>query len=584
MSDARDRRSTNEELREALLTTERLRARAERQQLENQLLLEGLNDVLASAEPTAVLRVAFSRFYQVIDFEQGFILREDGPERLVCAAASHDRFVGSVWPVGSLFARVRDGAPSAIFDVARVEEWKAQPDRVRSGVESALHAPFAFEGGVGLVVLVSSRKRAFKRSDGDLLKRFSVLAAQVLTHLEARDLREENHALAEARRQAEAASRAKSSFLAMMSHELRTPMTGVLGMLDLIERDGLSGGQAEYARVLRSSASRLLRLLDDVLDFSKIEAGALTFEAIDFDLHQVLEAAVELYRGAAAEKGLDLRICRSEVGATSVRGDPVRLGQVVQNLVSNAVKFTEAGSVELDVETWELGRERYGVHFEVRDTGPGIAPESRARLFEPFAQADGSITRRFGGTGLGLSIVRRLVEAMGGTVSVDSEVGRGTRFSVRLELPKGEAPPAPSRSARLAGQDDGGGQRGLRVLVVDDDAVNRLVIEEALSGMGHEVSLAEGGEEALRVLAESTVDVVLMDCHMPGLDGPSTVRRMRSLENAASRVPVIALTADVMDGARRAFAEVDVQGFLTKPIDWEAMARALDEIGLTGPR
>ena len=383
--------------------------------------------------------------------------------------------------------------------------------------------------------------------------------------------------LARAKQAAEQASRAKSAFLANMSHEIRTPMNGVLGMAELLEHTPLDAQQRKFASTIRGSARALMGLLNDILDLSKIEAGRLRLDPQPFDLREVLQECVDLMAPRASQKGVRLT---GDLGAgaarrTAVIGDPLRLQQVVNNLLGNAVKFTSQGEVQLTLRqaretsqgTWQIC---------VRDTGMGIDDETLPRLFEPFAQADADTARRHGGTGLGLAISRELVHAMGGDISVESTPGQGTTFCVTVVLPP--APTVPPRRAQSPPPPSQAPMASRTVLVAEDNPVNQLYVQAQLEALGHTVHLAANGEQALELLDAQAVDVVLMDCHMPGMDGYAATRALRERERSdpsRTRVPVMALTASAMAEDQQRCAEAGMDGFLSKPFTREELVQAL---------
>jgi len=379
-------------------------------------------------------------------------------------------------------------------------------------------------------------------------------------------------ALAEARDQAEAASRAKSEFLANTSHELRTPLNGLLGLVRLAQDPSLPPGRLrEYLEHIDDSAQALAGLISDILDLSKIEAGKLSIEKVDFDLHQLLGQMRDAYRELAGAKGLELRFELGGGVPQWVSGDPVRLRQIVANYLGNALKFTEQGWIELRVTRRVDGRTR----IEVRDSGPGIPAEVQPRLFHPFSQADTSTTRRYGGTGLGLSICRQLAVLMGGGVGMLSTPGEGSRFWADLPL-AGAVQRTPAPPPRFAPVD---ALQGARVLLVEDHPVNTLVAEATLAHWGAQVVTAVNGELAVREVAEASArgepfDAVLMDLQMPvlgGIDATIEIRRT----HGPGMLPVIALTADALVAQRERALQHGMNDFLSKPIDPERLVRVL---------
>ena len=389
----------------------------------------------------------------------------------------------------------------------------------------------------------------------------------------AEDITERRRAeteLAEAKQQAEAASQAKSAFLATMSHEIRTPLNGVLGLARLMQDDSLPPQRRhEYLGHLVAAAELLSGIVSDVLDLSKIEAGHLQIESIGFDLHAVVHSTFSTFATLGRERGLHMR-CQVDADVPHrVRGDPVRVRQILANYLGNALKFTQRGEVGLRVRRGAQGQ----VRLEVRDTGPGVDDAVREQLFRPFAQADSSTTRRYGGTGLGLSICLELAARMGGEVGVHDNAGGGSCFWAELSLPAetrggtaATASPAPD-TLPLA---------GLRVLVAEDNPVNMLIVGALLRRLGADVHEAEDGEQAVHAVLQGDVDphVVLMDLHMPVLDGLQATRRLRA-DPRAAQLPIHALSAAVLDQERLDANEAGMNGFIAKPVIEAELLRVL---------
>jgi signal transduction histidine kinase/ActR/RegA family two-component response regulator len=415
-----------------------------------------------------------------------------------------------------------------------------------------------------------------------------VLATALFIHrpMGRRILEAQREAL-ERREAAEAASDAKSQFLATMSHEIRTPMNGVLGMADLLRATPLEPDQRRMVEVIARSGAALMEIIDAVLDLSKIEAGRYVLNAHPLDITETCADVVALFSGRAAGKGIALRF-DSAAGAAPLRviGDAGALRQILSNLVGNAVKFTLEGAVVLRLS--DLGGDAGGgrrVEISVADTGVGIPAEAQARVFDRFEQADQSTTRKFGGTGLGLSIVRKLTEAMGGTITLQSAVGKGSTFTIRLALPPApEVEPAPriartdARAAECA-IDGADGQAATRALVAEDNRVNQIVVAEMLKRANCGVTLAADGASAVALFREAPPDIVFMDVSMPVMGGYEATRAIREHERSAglARTPIYGLSAHALASYRNDGLAAGMDGFITKPVTQEALEAALSE-------
>ncbi len=390
--------------------------------------------------------------------------------------------------------------------------------------------------------------------------------------LDVTDIRASEAALAEALDRAEAANQAKSEFLATMSHEIRTPLNGVLGMAQAMERGDLSPPQRERLDVIQGAGQALLSLLNDLLDISKIEAARIELEDGIVDLEAVASEVVATFSALAAQKDLCITLDVDQAAKGCWRGDPVRVRQVLQNLVSNAVKFTERGSVQVGI-----GHDGPQLVIRVADTGPGIPIEQQAYVFESFAQADASTTRRYGGSGLGLAICRALVHLMGGQILLDSIPGRGATFTVRLPLAAAERPlvdpgAETSESAPQASS--------LRILAAEDNPMNQLVLRTLLDQAGLEVAIVGNGEEALAAWEAGGWDVILMDVQMPVMDGPTASRRIRELERQGglARTPIIALTANAMSHHEQEYLGAGMDALVAKPIKLQQLFAVLKRV------
>ncbi len=379
--------------------------------------------------------------------------------------------------------------------------------------------------------------------------------------------------LKQARDRAEKMSQAKGEFLANMSHEIRTPMNGVIGTLQLLEGTTLDASQREYVHVAHKSADALLAILNDILDLSKIEAGKLSLEDIPFDLRELVQELVVLHSLKAEQKGIELNSEINEQVPDVIVGDPTRVRQILVNLITNALKFTSEGEVSITINIKEKTEDKVLLRIEVSDTGVGIPLDKQQKLFSAFTQADGSTTRKYGGTGLGLAIVRQLVEMMNGELGIDSDAGKGARFW--FEIPMGISQ-EPLMTPVSKPQTENKQLEGC-VLLVEDNPVNEMVARKMLEKLGLDSITATNGQQALDLLESEPVDVVLMDCQMPEMDGFEATRHLREREKLAdaAALPVIAMTANVMEGDRERCLQAGMDDYLGKPVRMDELESTL---------
>jgi PAS domain S-box-containing protein len=554
-------RTRDGQLVSALVSYTQIAGRGDRISFAGASRVAWIYDITELKRAEAARRASEQRLADAIEsVSEGFALF-DGEDRLVvCNRRYRELYPGitdTIVPGTPYAAIARAAAERGIIRAAagRVDEWLEW----RLALHRDPSGPHLQEQSDGRWIQISERKTR----DGGTVAVFT----------DVTELKRAERALLAAKEKAERASRAKTEFLAAMSHEIRTPLTAVLGMADLLAAEGLDDKQRGHVGAIRTSGRHLLGIVNDVLDFSRIEAGGLELERIDFALADVLNQVRSLMAPQAAERGLELRLAYGGYLPPVLRGDPTRLAQVLVNLVGNGLKFTHRGGVTVHVSSRPEGGDRFVLRFEVRDTGIGMTPEQVAGLFRPFSQADRSTTRRYGGSGLGLAISKRLVEAMGGRIGVESEPDRGSLFRVEVPLERGDVAAAEPPAAEPAPVPP------LRVLVAEDAELNRRLLGEMLGRHGHAVSFARDGAEAVALASRERYDVILMDVRMPVMDGVEATRRIRRLPSSAGQVPVIGLTANVVASERERYLAAGMDDCLAKPVDWGRLFAVLARFG-----
>lgn len=556
------------------ITEQVLHEQLEAMRSQTQHLLTRIALVLQSETPFAE-RINAARM--VLE-EQGFfnesltlaVWERDASElRLLCAAGAKQTYFERGW--ASLIA--------AEWEADRVHGMRLQLDSEYVAYQIPLRwmgralgmAVVAFQGRHSLFSTLGEEREAFLTQLGELI------AMAILNEQSRR-------ALLQAKHEAERLAQTRSEFLANMSHEIRTPMNGVLGILNLLKETPLSDEQRDLLSTAETSARHLLEILNDILNLAKIEAGQMKLERTPTDLKRLVRETCDMVRPQARLKGLLLREELPDERELYAAADPMRLRQILLNLLSNAIKFTKAGEVVTRLVCLRAEAQQLHLRFEVQDTGIGIPPEKHAQIFEPFRQADGSTTRKYGGTGLGLAISRKLVELMGGRMGVESEVGKGTVFWFELTLPVAE-PPAYVQLEQTERTSEPTALTGLRVLVVEDNYVNQKVIRRTLEKWGIAVEIAENGQQALEWLARAPFHLVLMDCQMPIMDGYEATRRIRAYEATRGlHIPIITLTANALEGDREKCLECGMDDYLSKPINPDLLWSKLVQWGIEKTR
>jgi signal transduction histidine kinase/DNA-binding response OmpR family regulator len=380
--------------------------------------------------------------------------------------------------------------------------------------------------------------------------------------------------LQKAKEQAIAANKSKSEFLANMSHEIRTPLNGIVGMIDLTLLGKLNKEQKENIYTAKSCAGSLLKIINDILDFSKMEAGKLNLENIDFDIRELLDSITKAHNVGASEKGIELVYAFSSNIPPYLNGDPNRLQQILNNLISNAIKFTSSGEVTISLKKTLISDNDIEIEFSVSDTGIGISSENMDKLFKSFSQVDSSFTRKAGGTGLGLAISKQLVEIMGGEMWAESKKGKGSTFYFRMSFKMGNMP----EKKMVEIQEVKNVQNTIDILLVEDDSVNQIVLSRILKEKGYRFDIANNGLEALAAYEKKTYDAILMDIQMPLMDGIEATKRIRKREGLNRHTPIIALTAFALQGDRESFLSLGMDDYISKPVKMEDLFQIIERV------
>ncbi len=534
--------------------------------------------VLGAATPDLHIGLTY------VTLSQPVLLQKEVRGRLLFSVDLENLYRQTAWQIAATLVAAALALGASGWLLRRLNASVLQPleglNRLTERVSS--EADYGVRAEASSIAELDMLARGFNTMLEQIQARDASLAAH-RDHLED-EVTQRTAELLHAKDAAEAASHAKSEFLATMSHEIRTPMNGVLGMNELLIDSGLDAQQRVWAEAVQTSGRHLLGVINDILDFSKIESGHLELEAVDFDLVEVVEDAVAMFAHTAEVKGLELAAQFTPPDAAlAMHGDPFRLRQVISNLVGNALKFTEDGEVVVRVTLREQTPTDGAIEIRVDDSGIGIAPEAQARIFEHFAQADGSTTRQYGGTGLGLAICRRLLGLMGGRIRVESTAGRGSSFIVDLRLPVARAPAPPLCTP--------GALDGVRMLVVDDNQTNRDILQQQLQGWQMQVSCVDSGVQALTLMAQaaqagSPFQIAILDMHMPRMDGLQLAREIQA-QPALATTRLMMLSSTYANADQRSREEAGILRYLNKPIRRADLFRVVSGVlaaAPTGPR
>ncbi|UZR97663.1 ATP-binding protein [Chondrinema litorale] len=533
--------------------------------------LEFLNEIASNIDLSydEQIQIALQKVCDYLQLPLGIISKINDEDYEVIYFHSDDpNFAidpGTIFPLGQTFCSVVMKTYNTVaISYVKNSKYSSHPCYDAFKLESYISSPVYVNGKVYGTINFSSpepKREGFSKYDIQFIKMLANWAGSTFGRLQNEEK------LIEAKKKAEEASIAKEQFLSTMSHEIRTPMNAVIGMSHLLMQDNPQQHQVEKIKTLKFSAENLLSLINDILDINKIESGMISFEEIDFDLFELLNGIKHALKIKAEEKNIKLKIKYDNDIPTLVLGDPTRLSQILINLVGNALKFTEEGFVSVEVEVLQETDFNIDINFTIEDSGIGIPKHKMEMIFERFSQANGEITRKFGGSGLGLSIVKNLVELQGSEVSVESEEGKGSKFSFTLRFKKPQNALASHKSTLVFTHEEKD-LGGIRILVVEDNAVNQLVASEFLGKWNTNITFADNGLIALEKIEQEEFDIILMDLQMPEMDGYEATKRIRQHpDENISTIPIIALTASVMIKVKEKVVQTGFNEYITKPFN-----------------
>lgn len=575
-----ERRRAQTELNKREKALQKALEQSEKNAQETEALLEGSRAVLESRDFDHAARTIFDICSKTIGSTSGYValLSADGLNNEVLFLESGDRECtvdpDLPMPIRGLREVTYKTGRSAFENDFPKSQWASLMPDGHVTLDNVMFAPLKIKGKVVGVIGLANKPEPFTQADVRLAEGFGEFASMALHNATILDSMER------ARKDAEQATRAKSEFLANMSHEIRTPISGIIGMTEMTLCENLSETANRNLEMIKSAGNSLLTVINDVLDTAKIEAGKLDIVKVEFDLHDTLDELMHVFGPTAGQKRLDLNYRINPGVPMRLKGDPNRLGQVIKNLVGNALKFTDHGHVRLKVDLEREFHDTVCLRFEVLDTGIGIPQDQVSCLFQNFSQLDGSYTRQYGGTGLGLAISKKLVELMGGHINVDSRQGLGSSFYFTAMFEKIEEY-AVAGKTECSGP-EAGATPSLNILLAEDNILNREFIRHFLEKAGHRVTLVNDGKEALDAFKKYAFDLIFMDIQMPEMDGITATQYIRSHESnnretkeKPCRIPIIALTACAMTGDRERFLSAGMDDYVSKPVCWETLNSAI---------
>ncbi|MBW3697885.1 response regulator [Vibrio sp. T187] len=567
-----------EKLNEALIELERVKAREARTSEENRAILSTISEISRASCREQIFQSLNTVLRKYIDYDDFIVLsRKSEQQSFKTLLSTNTIFLDQNWTHVSKFNRTINGECSILFEPHKLKEFSDLNSIVLNQIGTVLLTGIDTGLTQSVIILIGSHAKNFSVETKHTLMRFRPIIERAVIDIESKErleetVRQRTQELFEAQIEAEKANRAKSEFLAMMSHEIRTPLNSVIGLFDILQRSSLTKEQADIIAKMEFSSELLSTIISDILDLSKIEAGSFTLSPQWVDVNDTVTFVIEEQRRLARQKNLTLSLTNNIEAKTFYYLDSTRVAQVLFNLVGNAVKFTQVGDIAVEVVASNTN-----LCIKIKDTGIGISEKQLTQLFQPFKQADSSITRRFGGTGLGLVITKHLIHLMNGSISVKSELNIGTEFLINLPVKAKSVNDVKHTSTIDAIEET---PKELSILVVEDNPTNQMVIKLILNRMGHKVRIVSNGSEAVKFVKEhhQSLDLIFMDLSMPVMDGLTTTKYIRkeSINN-----PIVALTAHTTDSDKQKCLDAGMNAFVGKPVRTAEIDKAIKSVGLS---